>query len=43
LRIGYAYDLTFSELGTYAKGSHEVMLGLDLGREMVKIKTPRYF
>lgn len=43
VRVGYAYDLTISELSGYAKGSHEVMFGLDLGREMVKIKTPRYF
>jgi type IX secretion system PorP/SprF family membrane protein len=43
LRIGYAYDMTTSRLRTYTHGSHEIMLGMDFGRELVKIKTPRYF
>lgn len=43
LRIGYAYDMSTSRLRNYTSGSHEVMLGMDFGRELVKIKTPRYF
>ena len=43
LRVGYAYDMTLSELESYSHGSHEVMLGFDLGRDPIKIKTPRYF
>lgn len=43
LRIGYAYDMTTSALRDHTSGSHEVMLGIDLGRELIKIKTPRYF
>lgn len=43
LRIGYAYDMTTSLLDRYAGGSHEIMIGFDLGKELVKIKTPRYF
>lgn len=43
LRIGYAYDMTTSRLRTYTTGSHEVMLGIDFGKELVRIKTPRYF
>jgi type IX secretion system PorP/SprF family membrane protein len=43
MRIGYAYDMTTSRLRNYSSGSHEVMLGIDFGRELVKIKTPRYF
>ena len=43
LRVGYSYDLTISELNAYSRGSHEVMLGIDLGRDPIKIKTPRYF
>lgn len=43
LRIGYAYDMTTSRLRAYGSGSHEIMLGLDLGRDLIKIKTPRYF
>jgi type IX secretion system PorP/SprF family membrane protein len=42
-RVGYAYDMTTSALRDYTHGSHEVMLGIDLGRDPIKIKTPRYF
>lgn len=43
MRVGYAYDMTTSRLRDYSSGSHEVMLGIDFGRDLVKIKTPRYF
>lgn len=43
MRIGYAYDMTTSRLRNYTTGSHEVMLGIDFGRDLIKIKTPRYF
>lgn len=43
MRIGYAYDMTTSRLRTYNTGSHEVMLGIDFGKDLIKIKTPRYF
>lgn len=43
LRIGYAYDMTTSKLRTYTTGSHEVMIGFDFGKDLVRIKTPRYF
>jgi type IX secretion system PorP/SprF family membrane protein len=42
-RIGYAYDLTVSKLANYNSGSHELMLGVDLGWSKSRIKTPRYF
>lgn len=42
-RLGYAYDYTLTKLGNYNKGSHEVMLGVDLGWNKSRIKTPRYF
>ncbi len=42
-RVGYAYDMTTSRLRTYAGGSHEIMLGIDLGKELIRIKSPRYF
>jgi hypothetical protein len=29
--IGYAFDYTFSNLSNYTYGSHEIMLGIDLG------------
>jgi type IX secretion system PorP/SprF family membrane protein len=43
MRIGYAYDMTTTRLGNYSTGSHEVMLGIDFGRDLIKIKSPRYF
>jgi type IX secretion system PorP/SprF family membrane protein len=43
LRIGYAYDMTTSLLRSYSGGSHEVMIGIDLGKDLIRIKTPRYF
>ncbi len=43
VRIGYAYDMTTTRLRDHSTGSHEVMIGIDFGRELIKIKTPRYF
>ncbi|MEO8069295.1 MAG: type IX secretion system membrane protein PorP/SprF [Flavobacteriales bacterium] len=43
LRAGYAYDMALNKLRAYTTGSHELMLGLDFGKETIKIKTPRYF
>lgn len=43
MRIGYAYDLTVTELSRVNTGSHEIMLGFDLGLTKTKIITPRYF
>lgn len=42
-RVGYAYDMTLSKLRNYTNGSHEIMLGLDLGKDPIRIKSPRYF
>lgn len=42
-RAGYAYDMTTSRLRRYNGGSHEVMLGIDLGKEPIMIKNPRFF
>lgn len=42
-RIGYSYDITFSKLRKYSYGSHEIMLGVDFGKNLVQVKTPRYF
>lgn len=43
LRAGYAYDMNTSMLRHHNGGSHEVMLGIDLGKEPIMIKNPRYF
>lgn len=42
-RIGYAYDHTFSELGPYNSGTHELMLRMEFGTNKGKIASPRYF
>ena len=42
-RIAYAYDITYSELRLYSHGSHEILIGIDFGKDLVKKKTPRYF
>jgi len=42
-RIGYAYDVTASDLSSYNKGTHEILLNyvVNLGRR--KYISPRYF
>lgn len=42
-RVGYAYDFTTSKIRNYSSGTHEIMIGYDFGKDLVKIKTPRYF
>jgi len=42
-RIGYSYDITITDLRSYSNGSHEIMIGVDFGKDLKKIKTPRYF
>lgn len=43
MKIGYAYDLTLSDLSDYTSGSHEIMLSFDVKRESGRIKSPRFF
>ena len=43
IRVGYAYDATFNNISDYSSGSHEVMLGYNFGKEVIKMKSPRYF
>ncbi|MCB0759295.1 MAG: type IX secretion system membrane protein PorP/SprF [Flavobacteriales bacterium] len=43
LSVGYAYDYPLSPLRNYSGGSHEFMLGLDLGTAPKGIRSPRYF
>lgn len=42
-RVGYAYDYTTSKIKNYSSGTHEIMLGYDFGKDLIKVKTPRYF
>lgn len=43
LRFGYAYDMPFSPLKYFAKGSHELMIRYEIGNFKTKIKSTRYF
>lgn len=43
IRVGYAYDLTESELRRYHNGTHEIMLAFDFQFNKKKVMTPRYF
>lgn len=43
LRLGYAYDLTVSDLRKVNSGSHEIMLNYRFVFSKSKIVTPRYF
>lgn len=42
-RVGYAYDITTSDIKNYSSGSHEIMLGFDFGKDIIKTKTVRFF
>lgn len=41
-QIGYAFDQSISELRGYNRGTHEIILTVNLG-DNIKLKTPRYF
>ncbi len=43
LRMGYAYDKTFSNLGNLNNGTHELMLRMEFGKSSGKVASPRYF
>lgn len=42
-RVGYAFDLTTTKIRNYSAGSHEIMIGYDFGKDLIKVKTTRYF
>ncbi|MCF8357396.1 MAG: type IX secretion system membrane protein PorP/SprF [Prolixibacteraceae bacterium] len=43
LKIGYAYDLTTTELGQYNSGTHEIYLNFDFSFGRGRVRSPRYF
>ncbi len=43
IRLGYSYDYATSVMNGYARGTHELMLAVDLVKNEVKIKNPRFF
>jgi type IX secretion system PorP/SprF family membrane protein len=42
-RVGYAFDLTTSKIRNYSAGTHEIMIGYDFGKDLLKVKSTRYF
>tara|TARA_B100000809_G_C15138474_1_gene531797 strand:- start:1238 stop:2158 length:921 start_codon:yes stop_codon:yes gene_type:complete len=42
-RVGYSYDFTMTQIGNHSSGSHEIMIGYDFGKNLINIKTPRFF
>lgn len=43
LKFGYAYDYIISDLSRYTTGSHEIMIGYDIGNGTRGDVSPRYF
>ena len=43
LNLGYAFDLTTTQLGAYNAGTHEIMLSYDLRFVKGRTISPRYF
>lgn len=43
IRVGYSYDITLTEIKSFTSGTHEIMIGLDFGRDVLKLSNPRNF
>lgn len=43
LRLGYAFDLTTTRIGSYNAGTHEIMLSYDFKFSKGRTISPRYF
>ena len=43
IRVGYSYDFTLTEIRSFTSGTHEIMIGLDFGRDVLKLANPRNF
>lgn len=43
IRVGYAYDMSTTNLSRYNNGSHEIMLRYEFGFDKDKTISPRYF
>lgn len=41
--VGYSYDYPISPLRNHSGGSHELMLGVEFGKKVKGIRSPRYF
>ena len=42
-RLGYSYDFCINRTGSYTKGSHEIILGWDLGYYKIRKPGPSFF
>ena len=42
-RVGYSFDYSITKIRKYSAGTHEIMIGYDFGKNLIKVKTPRYF
>lgn len=42
MRVGYAFDINYNKLGSYNKGSHEIVLGFDFNVKNKQTISPRY-
>lgn len=42
-KIGYSYDYSFSNLGNYHSGSHEIFLGYNFNVFRSRMRSPRYY
>jgi type IX secretion system PorP/SprF family membrane protein len=43
LTVGYAYDLTTTEIRQYSNGTHEILIGFDFSFGRGRVRSPRYF
>jgi len=43
LKVGYAYDVTASDLKSFNKGTHEVLVNFVINSGRRKFMSPRYF
>lgn len=42
-KVGYSYDLSVSDIGSFNSGTHEIVISYDFNFGRGKIKSPRYF
>lgn len=42
INVGYAYDYTTSALNNYSSGTHEIVVGFDIGSVTAKYANPRF-
>ncbi len=43
LKVGYSYDLSTNDLGSFNSGTHEIMISYDFNFGRGRVKSPRYF